>query len=76
MAVKAMPEIKEELCVGCGDCVSACPQGALSLSEAARIVLNEETCQYCGDCEDVCPVGVIALPFEIVLSTPMDQEGA
>ena len=61
MAERVMPEINEELCVLCGDCVSACPRGALSISRQ-RVCLDEETCSYCGDCEDVCPVGAIALP--------------
>jgi len=69
MAERVMPEINEELCVLCGDCVSACPRGALSISRQ-RVCLDEETCSYCGDCEDVCPVGAIALPFEIVLLAP------
>ena len=75
MAQEMMPEINQELCVGCGDCVVACPQGALSLAASQQIVLDEDKCAYCGDCEDVCPVGAIALPFEIRLATPHEQTG-
>ncbi len=75
MASEMRPEINQELCVGCGDCVTACPHGALSLAAPQRIVLDEEKCAYCGDCEDLCPVGAIALPFEIRLATPNKRAG-
>ena len=73
MAERAMPEIDEELCTLCGECVSACPHGAASISPQGKVCLDEESCAYCGDCEDVCPVGAIALPFEIVLLGPSDD---
>jgi ferredoxin len=75
MVRRVMPEIKRELCIQCGDCLSACPQGALSASAEGQIILDEERCAYCGDCEDVCPVGAIALPFAIVLAKPKPKEG-
>ncbi|MCD6520563.1 MAG: 4Fe-4S binding protein [Anaerolineae bacterium] len=68
-----VPEINSELCVRCGDCLSACPEGALSLGEEG-IILDEEKCAYCGDCEDICPTGAIALPFAIVLAPLEDEE--
>lgn len=61
-----MPVIHWERCILCGDCVPACPQGALRL-EGDRLALDEARCAYCGDCEDVCPTGAIDLPFEIVV---------
>ena len=74
MAERAMPEIDEELCILCGDCLSACPHGALSMSSQRRVCVDEDSCAYCGDCEDVCPVGAIALPFEIVVLAPDDGD--
>lgn len=68
MATKRMPEIDIELCTACGDCIEACPEDALSLSEAHKVLLDEERCAYCADCEDICPTGAIAVPFEVVLS--------
>ncbi|MBC7234593.1 MAG: 4Fe-4S binding protein [Chloroflexi bacterium] len=61
-----IPEIDEELCNLCGDCVAACPQQAVTI-ENNRLVLDEERCAYCGDCEDLCPTGAIAVPYEIVV---------
>ena len=67
MAERAMPEINYELCILCGDCASACPHGALSISPQRKVCLDEGSCACCGDSEDLCPVGAIALPLEIVV---------
>lgn len=68
-----MPEIDLDLCDLCGDCVPACPRGALIITDKG-LYLDEALCAYCGDCEDVCPKGAIALPFDIILSPPDHDE--
>ncbi|VVB94824.1 Coenzyme F420 hydrogenase subunit beta [uncultured archaeon] len=50
----------DELCTGCGTCVSSCPEEALELTidEDKGIyipVLNKEECHNCGICYRVCP---------------------
>jgi len=61
------PDIDQERCTGCGDCVVACPAQALVLEEGRAVMAHPGDCQYCGDCEELCPVGAIARPFEIIL---------
>ena len=41
-------------CIGCGECVTACPNDACSLTENG-IVTEADKCEVCGDCADVCP---------------------
>ena len=49
------PELVEELCNGCGICVSSCEENALTLVDGLPIK-DTSKCIYCGDCIKVCPV--------------------
>ncbi len=55
-------KIDKELCVGCGACVDACPQGALYMKDD-KVEVNEK-CTLCGACIDVCPVNALSIPRE------------
>ncbi|MBD3282014.1 MAG: P-loop NTPase [Candidatus Portnoybacteria bacterium] len=55
----ARPEIDNEKCIKCGQCVDACQFSALELNE--KIKLNPFLCEGCGACEAVCPAGAIKL---------------
>jgi aryl-alcohol dehydrogenase-like predicted oxidoreductase/NAD-dependent dihydropyrimidine dehydrogenase PreA subunit len=45
--------VMRRLCQGCGDCVAACPNGALSLVNAKSTV-DAEKCLLCGYCGPSC----------------------
>lgn len=46
-------------CLGCGECLSACPKRALSLGAGIRI--DRGSCDGCGECERTCPGGALEL---------------
>ena len=47
-------------CKGCGTCVKACPNNALSL-ENGKAVVDHKLCILCGYCNPVCPEFAIRL---------------
>jgi len=61
MANKTIEEVvKNDLCTGCGTCISLCPDSAIDLikdnSKGIYIPkLNEGKCNQCGICFEVCP---------------------
>jgi len=46
-----------QLCIGCGQCKSACPFGAVFWNEQEKRPL---ICVYCGMCAGFCPYAVLA----------------
>ena len=48
----------EELCSGCGICVTVCPYQARKLDPVKKVVqVNEILCEGCGACAAACPSG-------------------
>ena len=60
--IKPNPEIQfePEKCIGCGECVLACTQGAQYLSSTQRFY-DRDGCTVCGQCADTCYTGGLSL---------------
>ncbi len=49
----------QNICIGCGACVAACPYSAWELDEQSKSRLIWDKCQDAFDCIPVCPVSCI-----------------
>jgi len=61
MATRQIVKIDEELCTGCGLCVTPCAEGAIELVNGKARVLKEELCDGAGFCLGVCPTGALSI---------------
>jgi ferredoxin len=52
-----MPKVNEH-CNGCGQCVDACPAGAIQI-EDGKAVIDADNCVECGVCVDECPQAAV-----------------
>jgi ferredoxin len=76
------PQVKRELCAGCGECVDACPVVAKALVSAndpqhpwkRRCIQDTGRCLGCGTCVRVCKSGALSLvPRAERVITPVDS---
>lgn len=50
---------KPMVCVQCGKCAEACPNGAITQNAKGVYMVNKKLCTGCGACKDACPFGVM-----------------
>jgi Na+-translocating ferredoxin:NAD+ oxidoreductase subunit B len=60
--------VESELCIACGDCISACMFGALKLDLVAEV--QESRCVGCGVCVPVCPQNALGLERRLEEARP------
>ena len=65
--VRILPEVNEDLCSDCGECVAVCPTAAINPESHAA---DPGKCIKCCACVKICPAGARTLssPFAPVLS--------
>jgi ferredoxin len=73
MTVRSIVRIAEELCNGCGLCVTPCAEGAIELVGGKARVVREELCDGAGFCLAVCPTGALSIEMR---EAPAFEEAA
>ena len=58
---KKVIRIDEGLCVGCGNCVTGCHQGALKVIDGKARLVKEDFCDGLGMCIGTCPTGALSI---------------
>ena len=61
MALRNIVIIDEEKCNGCGDCVSACAEGAIEVIDGKAKLVSEVYCDGLGACLGHCPQDAITV---------------
>ncbi len=58
--VRKVVKIDEDLCNGCGACITACAEGALKIIDGKARLISEKYCDGLGNCLN-CPQGAISI---------------
>jgi len=61
MGVREVIEIDEKLCDGCGDCVTACAEGAIAIIDGKARLISDVYCDGLGACLGHCPQGALTV---------------
>ena len=59
--VRKIIEINEELCNGCGQCVTGCAEGALEIIGGKAKIVADHFCDGLGACICHCPTGALQI---------------
>jgi len=57
-------KIEKEQCIGCGECVSVCPFGAIAIPPGEGVPISCDLCGGDPQCVKYCPRGVLNLTSE------------
>lgn len=68
--MNGMYRVDEATCTSCGECVEACPTGAITLADG-RAHIDDAACIDCGSCARACPQGAIVLVDAVAPTSPV-----
>ena len=66
---KKIISINEDLCIGCGNCITSCAEGALQMVNGKAKLVKEDFCDGLGNCIGDCPTDALKI-IEKEVSTP------
>ena len=61
MPVRNIIRINEDLCDGCGKCITGCEEGALAIVDGKARLVKESFCDGLGACIGECPKGALTI---------------
>lgn len=61
MSIRDVIFIDDELCDGCGSCVTACAEGAIAIVDGTARLISDTYCDGLGACLGHCPQGAITI---------------
>jgi len=61
MATRKIVHIDEEKCTGCGECATACAEGAIEIVDGKARLISESYCDGLGACLGECPEDAITI---------------
>lgn len=58
--LKSYPQLKEEVCIGCGKCAESCPAQVITIVNK-KAKFKKKGCISCFCCQEMCPMKAIAV---------------
>ena len=53
--------VDQEKCLGCGDCMDACPVEVYEVKQGKAVPIQESECLGCMSCVEVCNEGALSV---------------